>query len=113
MVNNQRIAIDPDVLGQCSDDLGRVSVGLEGASGRVGGAPLGSNAFGLMNAWMVPPINAVSARSTELIALTGEATRTVGIATDAAAADFANNEIAIAGIVGELLELLEAIGDLP
>ena len=113
MANNQRIAIDPDVLSRCSDELGRVSVGLENASARVAGATIGSNAFGLMNAWMVPPISTVSSRSAELIALTGEAARTVGIATDDAAAAFANNEIEIAGIIGELLELLEAVRDVP
>jgi len=114
MVNNQRIAIDPDVLDTCSGELSAVSVGLEDASARIGRAPMSANAFGIINSWMVPPITSVSSRSAELVRVAGEATRTVAMATDGAAADFAANEVAIATIVAELMELVEALrSDLP
>ena len=92
MTVNQRITIDPEVLARCAARLAAVSEGLSGAHRTAASARLGANAFGLINSWMVAPITSVATRSGELIGLSGDVIGAVGVATDAAAGDFADLE---------------------
>jgi len=107
MTGNQKITIDGATLRRCGSDLARIADSLGDASQRVSGSSISSNAFGIMNSWMVDPILSVSHRSTELISASGTVTAAVGSAADAAADDFDEIEQAIVTAVSDLLSRLD------
>jgi hypothetical protein len=91
---NTQIEIDPDVLRRCGSDLGQVAQQVKDVAADLGRSPLNAGAFGLMNAWMVPPISGLASHSTDLITVTGDVTAAVGGAALAAAQDFEETESA-------------------
>jgi hypothetical protein len=97
-----RIAIDHDVLVRSARELHRTAESLATVSATAASAQLSSNAFGLMNAWMTPPVNAVSSRSRELLRVSATVVEVVAAATDAAANDFASTE-------GDVLQWVEEL----
>lgn len=106
-MDNQRITIDPDVLERCGEDLARVARRLAESAQRLRGARIGSDGFGRMNAWMVPPIQSVASRSTELARVTGEVCGALGVASKKATRDFETLEDAVLTTIKELDALLD------
>ena len=92
MAARPEIEIDHELLVRTAKDLRLVAENLAAASERIAGAGLDGEAFGRMNAWLVPPIEAVADRSAELITTSGKVVGAFGTATDAAAEDWAAAE---------------------
>jgi hypothetical protein len=107
MTGHQKITIDGATLRRCGSDLARVADGLADTSARIAGSSIASDAFGIMNSWMVDPIRTVSDRSTELVSTSGAVTSAVGKAAGSAADDFDELEQAIVTTVSAFLSQLD------
>jgi hypothetical protein len=106
MTQNIRITIDPEVLTRAGSDLQRSSERLGEDAQTLGGASLASGAFGLMNAWMVPPVQALAGQAREFVQASGQVSAAIGLAAVAAAQDFADTEQRIIGVITALEEEL-------
>lgn len=102
MTENIRITIDPDVLTRAGTDLQRASEALGDDAERLGGASIASGAFGLMNAWMVPPVQALAGPAREFVQASGQVAAAIGLAAVAAAQDFSDTEQRIIGVITAL-----------
>jgi len=103
---SQKITIDGDTLRRSASDLTRIADGLADSSQRISATTISSNAFGMMNSWMVGSITAVSDRSTQLVSASGKVTAAVGTAAASSADDFEELEQAIVTSVSGFLSQL-------
>ncbi|TPW77582.1 hypothetical protein [Schumannella soli] len=101
------IAIDPDVLHKVAKDLTAVGDQVGEVDARITQNPISASAFGVMNAWMAPPISALIAHTADVVKVTGELATAVGAATTASADDFERNEQAIVSGVSKLEQDLD------
>jgi hypothetical protein len=92
MTDNTQIEVDPDALRRCGTDLAHISGEVKSAAAEIAANRLSGRAFGLMNAWMVPPIAGLASHSTDVITLTADISAAVGAAAIAAAQDFEDTE---------------------
>ena len=100
--------MDPAVLRRCAADLNRVAEGLSAASSSIAGAKISSNAFGMMNSWMVDPITTVSAKSKTLIEDSGKVSAAIGKAADGSAGDFDRAEEMVISTITDIQKELDA-----
>jgi hypothetical protein len=89
------IAIDPGVLRSVASELTAVGERVTGVETQLAAHPLSVSAFGLMNAWMAPPVAALVSHVAEVVQVSAGLATAVGAATRTAAADFGANETAI------------------
>ena len=90
--DDEQIAIDHEILLRSAETLRRTAESLVGVSQAIASAPLGANAFGLMNSWMLAPIAAVTSNSAEHVRASGNVVEIIGTATELAAHDFERTE---------------------
>lgn len=102
------IAIDREVLLRSARTLHDTAQGLAAVSQAIADAPIGSTAFGLMNQWMVSPIQSLAQNSTEQTRVCGNVVDVLGHATEDAANDFEATEGDVLVWVKELDEHLAA-----
>jgi len=103
------IEIDPEILRAVAKDLTAVGEDVAGAGQRIAATPLSASAFGLMNAWMAPPISGLVSHVAELVQVTGGLATAVGAATSEAAADFERNEAGIVDTIGGLQRQIDQV----
>jgi len=101
------IAIDPDVLHKVAKDLTAVGDQVSEVDARITQNPIDAAAFGLMNAWMAPPISGLISHTADVVKVTAELATAVGAATKASADDFERNEQSIVSGVGKLEQDLD------
>jgi hypothetical protein len=89
------IAIDPGILRSVATELTAVGERVAGVEARLAAHPLSVSAFGLMNAWMAPPVAALESHVAEVVQVSAGLAIAVGAATRAAAGDFEAHETAI------------------
>jgi hypothetical protein len=105
------IAIDPEILRAVAGDLSRVGEEVAGVGTRIAQHPISAQAFGLMNAWMAPPIAGLVSHTAEVVQLTAAFAGAVGSATAAAADDFTQNEAAnTSGLAAHATQLDQLAG---
>jgi hypothetical protein len=93
------IAIHPDELHAAGEQLVRVGGEVDGVGTRIAAQPVSAGAFGLMNAWMAPPIELLVAHTAEVVRVAGALAVAVGAGAEIAADDFAAHESgAVAGL---------------
>jgi hypothetical protein len=101
------IAIDPGVLRSVGTELTAVGERVTGVETQLAAHPLSVSAFGLMNAWMAPPVAALVSHVAEVVQMSGALATAVGAATQAAAGDFEANETSIVDGIHDLERQLD------
>jgi hypothetical protein len=86
------IAIDPETLRAAGERLVRVGDEVDGVGTRIVAQPISAGAFGVMNAWMAPPIQLLASHVIEVVRLSGALAVAVGAGAEIAANDFEAHE---------------------
>jgi hypothetical protein len=88
------IAIHSDALRTAGEQLVRVGDEVDGVGSRIAAQPISAPAFGVMNAWMAPPIDLLVQHTAEVVQVAGALAAAVGAGAELAADDFARSEAA-------------------
>lgn len=107
------IAIDPEILHKVASEVTAVGERVGEVDARIRSNPIAPGAFGLMNAWMAPPISALISHTAEVVQVTAQLATAVGAATAASADDFERNEQTIVSGLGSLGQQLDGTPGTP